>query len=69
MELILSATLWIVLSVLNALVAQRRQNNIWGAFLLSLVLSPVLVYLYMLATPAPVEEERSRALIRAILNQ
>lgn len=69
MELIAVLLFWIVGAVFNGLVAERRRNSVWGAFLLSLLVSPLLVYLYMLATPAPSDELRQQALLRALTGQ
>ena len=43
---------WIVWSILNGVIAEEKGKNFTGVFLLSLILSPILVYLYVLAVPA-----------------
>lgn len=68
MEIAIVAS-WVAWSITNALIAKRRGNAELGAFAASVLLSPLLVYLYLLATPAPIEEQRTQALLRALVGK
>jgi hypothetical protein len=67
MEVIVLGTIWILACALVGLVGSRRSMGFWGAFLLSLVLTPVvmILVLQLTKTPASVRRDRDRTSSRA----
>jgi len=60
MEVIVLGAIWLVACFLVGLVGSRRSMGFWGAFLLSLVLSPVVMILVLQLTKTPASERRRR---------
>ncbi len=42
---------WIVGTILNGVIARERRRDPWSIVVLSIFLSPLLAYAYMVATP------------------
>jgi hypothetical protein len=67
MEYIILGSIWLLACFLVGLVGSRRSMGFWGAFLLSLVLSPIvmILVLQLTKTPASVRRDRDRTSSRA----
>lgn len=57
---------WVGWSVVNALIGDEKRGSAAGPFITSLVLSPLLVYLWLLATPNLREQKRQEQTIELL---
>lgn len=60
MEVIVLGTIWLLACALVGLVGSKRAMGFWGAFLLSLVLSPIVMILVLQLTKTPASAQRDR---------
>jgi hypothetical protein len=60
MEALILGALWLLACILVGLVGRRRSIGFLGVFLLSLVLSPILMILVLQMTRTPERERRDR---------
>jgi len=42
---------WIIWTAMNGMIASERGRSVGGVVLVSLVMSPITAYLYLIATP------------------
>jgi hypothetical protein len=60
MEALVLGALWVLACIVVGLVGRRRSMGFFGVFLLSLVLSPIVMILVLQLTRTPGRERRDR---------
>jgi hypothetical protein len=60
MEALIVGALWLIACIIVGLVGRRRSMGFFGVFLLSLVLSPIVMILVLQLTRTPHREQRDR---------
>ena len=60
MEALILGALWLLACIIVGLVGRRRSMGFFGVFLLSLVLSPIVMILVLQLTRTPDRERRDR---------
>ena len=60
MEALILGALWVLACIVVGLVGRRRSMGFFGVFLLSLVLSPIVMILVLQLTRTPDRERRDR---------
>ena len=58
---------YFVWAVANGLIADNQGRNLWLSLVGSLIFSPLLVWLYLVASPSPLSLEYQRKTLNALL--
>lgn len=58
---------WVAWAVCNGLIADNQGRNLWWSLLGSLVISPLLVWLYLVASPSPNALEYQRLTVNLLM--
>lgn len=66
MEILVLVVIWIPLAFAVGTIAEERGRSLWWWFVIALIASPILSYLYLVATPAPVEVARQRRIVQVL---